>query len=63
MEEDYTACHLTADITLALEGYMDVNNIPFTNDGVFEGLGYNLDYKGLNVTVNNKKFKIKVIPA
>jgi hypothetical protein len=61
--ENYTDKHLTADLTLALEGYMDINDIPFRNEGTFEELGVMPGYEGIVVQVEGRRFKIKVIPA
>ena len=63
MEDTYTAKHLTADLTLALEGYMDINDVPFQYEGALKDLNAVDDTETIMVTVNNKRFKIEVIPA
>ena len=62
-ENIYTARHLTADLTLALEGYMDINSVPFQYEGTLKDLNTVDDTETFMVTINNKRFKIKVIPA
>ena len=62
-ENIYTARHLTADLTLALEGYMDINSVTFQYEGTLKDLNTVDDTETFMVTINNKRFKIKVIPA
>jgi hypothetical protein len=59
----YTEDSLVTDITTALEGYMDINSIPFITEGTLEDLRSPSQFKGLVVRVEGKRFKIKVIPA
>jgi hypothetical protein len=63
MEDTYTAKHLTADLTMALEGYMDINDVPFQYEGALKDLNTWPDHENIMVTVNDKRFRIKVIPA
>ena len=61
--DTYTDKHLTADLAFALEGYMDINDVPFRYEGTFKEMGTLTDNEGIVVTVNNRRFQIKVIPA
>jgi len=61
--DTYTAKHLTADLTMALEGYMDIHDISYRQEGTFEELGIMTDNEGIVVQVEGRRFKIKVIPA
>ena len=59
----YNDSNLLADLVIALEGYMDINDIPYVYQGTLEESGMLTENRGIFVSVNGQKFQINVLPA